>query len=165
MGSFECPARNGGCTSWRTAPFFEIVDTETEAPVPNGTIGNMVCTILHRRVMPMIRFNLRDPDQDRRDRPLFLRQLLPPHAEDAGRSDTMVCAFRGVSIWPQACLPAIKSDARTTGEWLCIAERHERDGVVRDEMTCEGGSSRRCRRLGRRSRSTSRSGFTLTSAS
>jgi phenylacetate-CoA ligase len=43
--------------------------------------------------------------------------------------------IRGVSIWPQACLPAIKSDPRTTGEWLCIAERTVRDGVVRDEMT------------------------------
>jgi phenylacetate-CoA ligase len=43
--------------------------------------------------------------------------------------------IRGVSIWPQACLPAIKSDPRTTGEWLCIAERNVRDGVVRDEMT------------------------------
>jgi phenylacetate-CoA ligase len=51
-----------------------------------------------------------------------------------GRSDTMV-RIRGVSIWPQACLPAIKSDPRTTGEWLCIAERHEREGAVRDEMT------------------------------
>jgi phenylacetate-CoA ligase len=51
-----------------------------------------------------------------------------------GRSDTMV-RIRGVSIWPQACLPAIKSDERTTGEWLCIAERNVRDGVVRDEMT------------------------------
>ena len=43
--------------------------------------------------------------------------------------------IRGVSIWPQACLPAIKSDNRTTGEWLCIAERNVRDGVIRDEMT------------------------------
>jgi phenylacetate-CoA ligase len=51
-----------------------------------------------------------------------------------GRSDTMV-RIRGVSIWPQACLPAIKSDNRTTGEWLCIAERNVRDGVIRDEMT------------------------------
>jgi phenylacetate-CoA ligase len=51
-----------------------------------------------------------------------------------GRSDTMV-RIRGVSIWPQACLPAIKSDGRTTGEWLCVADRKVHDGVVRDEMT------------------------------
>jgi phenylacetate-CoA ligase len=51
-----------------------------------------------------------------------------------GRSDTMV-RIRGVSIWPQACLPAIKSDPRPTGEWLCVAERKVTDGVVRDEMT------------------------------
>jgi phenylacetate-CoA ligase len=34
-------------------------------------------------------------------------------------------------------LPAIKSDPRTTGEWLCIADRVVRDGVVRDEMTVQ----------------------------
>jgi phenylacetate-CoA ligase len=38
-------------------------------------------------------------------------------------------------VWPQACLPAIKSDNRTTGEWLCIADRINVDGVVKDEMT------------------------------
>ena len=83
MGSFECQAKSGmhfmeDCT------FFEIVDIETEKPVPNGTIGNMVCTILHRRMMPMIRFNLRDLTKIVADRPLLVRQLLPPHAEDAG---------------------------------------------------------------------------------
>ena len=51
-----------------------------------------------------------------------------------GRSDDMV-KLRGVNIYPMACLSAIKSDPRTTGEWLCVVERHERDGVIRDEMT------------------------------
>ena len=133
MGSFECQAQDGmhfmeDCT------FFEIVDTETEAPVPNGTIGNMVCTILHRRVMPMIRFNLRDLTKivstDRCSCGSCFRRM----QKMLGRSDTMV-RIRGVSVWPQACLPAIKSDNRTTGEWLCIADRINVDGVVKDEMT------------------------------
>jgi phenylacetate-CoA ligase len=47
----------------------------------------------------------------------------------------MMVRIRGNSIWPQGCLPAIKSDPRTTGEWLCVADRITRDGVVRDEMT------------------------------
>ena len=144
--------------------FFEIVDIETEKPVPNGTIGNMVCTILHRRVMPMIRFNLRDLTRivatDRCSCGSCFRRM----QKMLGRSDTMV-RIRGVSIWPQACLPAIKSDPRTTGEWLCIAERNVREGVVRDEMTVQGGGARRCRRLGRAARSTSRSGCIPISAS
>ena len=94
----------------------------------------MICTILHRRQQPMIRFNLRDLTRivstDRCECGSCFRRM----QKMLGRSDTMV-RIRGVSIWPQACLPAIKSDERTTGEWLCIAERNVRDGVVRDEMT------------------------------
>ena len=133
MGSFECQAKNGmhfmeDCT------FFEIVDVETEKPVPDGTIGNMVCTILHRRMPPMIRFNLRDLTRSFRTDRCACGSCFRRMQKMLGRSDTMV-RIRGVSIWPQACLPAIKSDPRTTGEWLCIAERNVRDGVVRDEMT------------------------------
>ena len=51
-----------------------------------------------------------------------------------GRSDDMV-KLRGVNVYPMACLRAIKSDARTTGEWICVVDRFERDGVIRDEMT------------------------------
>lgn len=43
--------------------------------------------------------------------------------------------LRGVNFVPQSCLPAIKSDDRTTGEWLCVLDRIERDGVLREEMT------------------------------
>ena len=39
-----------------------------------------------------------------------------------GRSDDMV-KLRGVNIYPMACLPAIKSDPRTTGEWICVVDR------------------------------------------
>jgi phenylacetate-CoA ligase len=40
-------------------------------------------------------------------------------------------------VYPMACLPAVKSDARTTGEWFCIADRHVSDGAIRDEMTVQ----------------------------
>ncbi|MFA7269960.1 MAG: hypothetical protein WC073_11495, partial [Sterolibacterium sp.] len=50
-----------------------------------------------------------------------------------GRSDQMV-KIRGVNIYPMACLSAIRSDARTTGEWICIPQRIEQNGVLREEM-------------------------------
>ena len=50
-----------------------------------------------------------------------------------GRSDSMV-KIRGVNLYPMACLPAVKSDPRTTGEWLCDAFVTERDGRAREEM-------------------------------
>jgi hypothetical protein len=33
-----------------------------------------------------------------------------------------------------ACLPAVKSDERTTGEWVCVVTRSEAGGSARDEM-------------------------------
>ena len=49
-----------------------------------------------------------------------------------GRSDSMI-RLRGVNIYPMACLPAIRSDPRTTGEWLCEAHTTE-GGGPREEM-------------------------------
>ena len=133
MGAFECRHKSG-MHFHEDSTYFEIADVEDNKPVANGEIGNMVCTILHRRQQPMIRFNLRDLTRivsvDRCECGSCFRRM----QKMLGRSDTMV-RIRGVSIWPQACLPAIKSDTRTTGEWLCIAERNVADGVVRDEMT------------------------------
>jgi phenylacetate-CoA ligase len=43
--------------------------------------------------------------------------------------------IRGVNIYPMACLSAVKSDPRTTGEWICVAERSAADGVIRDDFT------------------------------
>jgi phenylacetate-CoA ligase len=61
-----------------------------------------------------------------------------------GRSDAMV-KLRGVSVYPMACLSAIKSDSRTTGEWVCMVERKDgrdemevRVEVRRDVASCEG---------------------------
>jgi phenylacetate-CoA ligase len=51
-----------------------------------------------------------------------------------GRSDSMV-KLRGTNVFPMACLPGVKSDKRTTGEWICVVERSQKDGVLRDEMT------------------------------
>jgi phenylacetate-CoA ligase len=51
-----------------------------------------------------------------------------------GRSDNMV-RMRGVNIYPMACLPAVRSDPRTTGEWICEAYEIEADGRKREELT------------------------------
>ena len=50
-----------------------------------------------------------------------------------GRSDNMV-KLRGVNIYPMACLPAVRSDPRTTGEWLREAHTVESGGSPRDAM-------------------------------
>jgi len=113
--------------------YLEILDTETGQPVGPGEVGNMVVTSFYRETAPVIRYNLRD-----------LTRILPPKVSALGssfrrmdhflgRSDDMV-KIRGVNVYPMACLSAVKSDPRTTGEWVCVVERVEGAGPPRDEM-------------------------------
>jgi phenylacetate-CoA ligase len=43
--------------------------------------------------------------------------------------------MRGVNIYPMACLAAVRSDERSTGEWLCVAERTASGGVIGESLT------------------------------
>ncbi len=131
-GAFECQHRNG-LHFMEDAMYLEILDTETNAPVPAGQVGNLVATVFHRRLMPSIRYNLRDLGRivsaERCDCGSCFRRM----DHFLGRSDNMV-KLRGVNVYPMACLPAVRSDPRTTGEWLCEAHTVEAGGSPRDEM-------------------------------
>ena len=134
-GAFECRHKNGLHFS-EDCMYFEIVDTETGEPVPDGESGNLVVTVFYRALPPIVRFNLRDLGRvihtDTCDCGSNFRRM----DHFLGRSDDMV-KIRGVNLNPMACLNAVTSDERTTGEWVCIAETVENRGVRRDEMTVQ----------------------------
>jgi phenylacetate-CoA ligase len=131
-GAFECPQKNG--LHWaEDLMYFEVLDVETNEPVPDGEIGNLVVTVFHRTVQPVIRFNLRDLGRLVSARSCDCGSSFRRMDHFLGRSDSMV-RLRGVNIYPMACLSAVKSDARTTGEWLCEVVQRESGGVMREEM-------------------------------
>jgi phenylacetate-CoA ligase len=131
--AFECRERSG-LHIMEDAVYIEVLDVETGQPVPLGERGNLVVTAFFRSLPPIIRYNLRDLGRilstERCNCGSHFRRM----DHFLGRSDAMV-KLRGVNIYPMACLPAVRSDARTTGEWLCIVDRLEREGTSRDEMT------------------------------
>jgi phenylacetate-CoA ligase len=131
--AFECRYQNG-LHLMEDCVYVEIQDVETGKPVADGETGNMVVTILHRALPPVIRYNVRDLARIVSNQPCACGGHFRRMDKFLGRSDDMV-KLRGVNVYPMACLPAIKSDKRTTGEWICIADRTERDGVLREEMT------------------------------
>lgn len=135
LGGFECKHQNG-LHLMEDASIFEVVDTETGEPVAPGATGNLVVTILYRRVLPIVRMNVRDliriEHSDRCDCGSCFRRM----SKLLGRSDNMV-KLRGVNVYPMACLPAVNSDQRTTGEWFCLVDRTVVDGSPRDEMTVQ----------------------------
>lgn len=131
-GAFECPHK-AGLHLMEDLAYFEILDTETNQPVKPGEIGNLVVTVFHRRLQPIIRFNLRDLGRLVSNETCRCGSNFRRMDHFLGRSDSMV-KIRGVNLYPMACLGAVKSDPRTTGEWLCEALMVDRDGVSREEM-------------------------------
>ena len=116
--------------------YLEVVDVETGLPVEPGETGNLVATSLFRKIPPIIRFNLRDLTRILPQRPSALGTHFRRMDHFLGRSDDMV-KLRGTNLYPMGCLNAVRSDPRTTGEWMCIVERHVRNEVIRDEMTVQ----------------------------
>ncbi|MDP6344056.1 MAG: AMP-binding protein [Alphaproteobacteria bacterium] len=131
--SFEGPDKDG-MYAMEDCLYLEILDVETNLPVGPGETGNLVVTSLFRRIPPLIRFNLRDLARFTHvDRQSALGSWFRRMDKFLGRSDDMV-KIRGVNVYPMACLNAVKSDPRTTGEWFVLAERSRQDGVIRDEL-------------------------------
>ncbi len=133
QGAFECQHK-AGMHLMEDCVYFEIIDVDTNEPVAPGVAGNLVATILHRHIPPLIRFNVRDLERIVSTERCACGSTFRRMDKLLGRSDDMV-KLRGVNIYPMACLSAVKSDPRTTGEWICVVDRFERDGVLRDEMT------------------------------
>ena len=94
---FECPEQNG-LHFWEDCYLVEIIHPETEEPVPDGEVGELVLTTLDREMMPLIRYRTRD-----------LTRILPGSCPCGrthvrldrikGRSDDMFI-IKGVNIFP-----------------------------------------------------------------
>jgi phenylacetate-CoA ligase len=57
--AFECVHRKG-MHIWEDYYITEIIDPETEEPVPDGEVGELVLTHVNREAMPIIRYRTRD---------------------------------------------------------------------------------------------------------
>lgn len=55
----ECPQKSGSHLSLGQV-YVEIVDPASGRPLPPGEVGEVVCTVLHRRASPLIRFRTQD---------------------------------------------------------------------------------------------------------
>lgn len=132
QGAFECKYQDG-LHLMEDHIYFEVVDIETNEPVAEGETGNLVATILNRHFPPMIRYNLRDLVRIISSQRCKCGSHFRRMDKLLGRSDDMI-KLRGVNIYPMGCLSAVKSDPRTTGEWVCVVDRSSSGGVLRDDM-------------------------------
>jgi phenylacetate-CoA ligase len=96
--AFECVER-AGMHLWEDHFILEIIDPETEKPLPDGQPGELVLTTLCREAMPLLRYRTRD-----------ITSVVPGDcacgrthrrlARITGRADDMLIV-RGVNVYPQ----------------------------------------------------------------
>jgi len=137
LPAFECPERDG-LHMMEDMFIVEVADVDTDQVLPDGEKGNLVMTSLYRRHPPLIRYNLRDYVRIASDGRTRCGCGSATRKMDhfLGRSDDMV-KLRGTNVFPMACVRAVTSDDRTTGEWLCVVERTAAGLDVRDDMVVQ----------------------------
>ncbi|MBX9594345.1 MAG: phenylacetate--CoA ligase family protein [Roseomonas sp.] len=109
----------------------EIADPDTGLPVPEGTLGDMVCTCLFKDdIFPIIRFNTHDVTEE----VLGANPLGIPFRRIKGflgRSDNMV-KLRGINLFPTGIGALLVEQCEAaTGDFICRVGRTDgRDSMV-----------------------------------
>lgn len=117
--AFECPEK-AGMHLWEDAYLMELVDPDTDEPVPDGEPGELVMTTLTREAMPLIRYRVGD-----------ITRILPgecPCGRTArrldritGRTDDMVIV-KGVNLFPMQIERVLMDTPGVGSNYLIILE-------------------------------------------
>lgn len=117
----ECVETKDGLHIWEDHFYPEVIDPETGAVLPDGSVGELVFTSLTKEGMPVIRYRTRD-----------LTRLLPGTARTmrrmekvTGRSDDMMIV-RGVNMFPTQVEEQLLKTEGLTGHYQIILTREGR---------------------------------------
>ncbi len=126
----ECDQRSG-LHGWEDHFLFEVIDPETNTPVPEGHAGELVITTLTKEALPMLRYRTRDITRVTRDAcdcgRTHLRIL-----RITGRTDDMLI-IRGVNVYPSQVEAVLVGAAHIAPHYQLVIDRH---GSL-DHMTIE----------------------------
>jgi phenylacetate-CoA ligase len=126
----ECAAQ-AGLHGWEDHFLFEVLDPETQAPVPEGHAGELVITTLTKQALPMLRYRTRDitrittaPCECGRTHLRILRIT--------GRSDDMLI-IRGVNVYPSQIEAVLVGRPMVAPHYQLVVERQ----ATLDHVTIE----------------------------
>lgn len=126
----ECTAQ-AGLHGWEDHFLFEVLDPETQMPVPEGHAGELVITTLTKQALPMLRYRTRDITRVTTERcecgRTHMRIL-----RITGRSDDMLI-IRGVNVYPSQVEAVLVGRPMLTAHYQLVVERK---GML-DEVTIE----------------------------
>ena len=118
--TFECQYQNEWHIS-EDAYIFEVVDIETEEPLPPGEEGVLVITSLFREASPFFRYRVGDIVSLRED-PCSCGRTLRRMSAVKGRADEML-KLRGISVYPTAIERVLRTFPELGMEWHLLVDR------------------------------------------
>ena len=96
--AIECVEEQAGLHGWEDHFLFEIIDPETEQPLPVGETGELVITTLTKEALPMVRYRTRDITRLSTE-PCSCGRTHVRILRVTGRNDDMMI-IRGVNVYP-----------------------------------------------------------------
>jgi phenylacetate-CoA ligase len=137
----ECEEQNG-IHMWSDLALVEIVDPDTGEPLPPGTRGEMVVTILQKEALPIIRYRTGDITS-LIPKPCPCGRTHPRIERLSGRVDDMLI-IRGINVFPSQVEHALLGIPELSGHFQIIVDRKESLDVmlVQVEMKPEAFSDK-----------------------
>ena len=117
----ECSAQ-AGLHGWEDHFLFEVLDPETQAPVPEGQAGELVITTLTKQALPMLRYRTRDVTKITTD-PCACGRTHLRILRIAGRSDDMLI-IRGINVYPSQIEAVLIGRPMLAPHYQLVVERH-----------------------------------------
>jgi phenylacetate-CoA ligase len=111
----------------------EAVDPATGAPVPDGTLGELVFSTVTREALPLLRYRTGDIASLRRGTCVCGRTLVRMSKVTGRRDDMLV--VRGVNVYPSEVERVLLASPALCPDYLLVVD--ERDGVGRLLVCCE----------------------------
>lgn len=137
---YECACQNG--THLNEDYYYpEIVDPETGAPLPDGTVGELCFTHLTKEGMPLLRYRTHDLTALHRERCDCGRTLVRMD-RILGRCDDMLI-IRGVNVFPTQIEAVILSLKEFDPHYLLTVDRENNTDIaelkveVKEEYFCD----------------------------
>lgn len=132
----ECSAQ-AGLHGWEDHFLFEVLDPETQAPVPEGHAGELVITTLTKQALPMLRYRTRDITRITTD-PCDCGRTHLRILRIAGRSDDMMI-IRGVNVYPSQIEAVLVGRPMLAPHYLLVIERQGTLDSVTIEVEAQSG--------------------------
>ena len=118
--SVECTEKKG-MHIFEDQFFPEIIDPETNQPVPDGEVGELVFTCLTKEALPLIRYRTRDRTRLMREKCACGRTTVRMERV-VGRTDDMIIV-RGVNVFPSQIESVLLQAGEVEPQYEIIVDR------------------------------------------